>query len=83
MLGTQGEGAARELALFQGSVLLALKVRPPGSRAARCPGGHGNEVSLGSPGVSQMVIKCDEGFDQGDREAPSFSGEMRVQSTSL
>ena len=61
--GAPGRGSRRELALFQGSVLLALKVRPPGSRAARCPGGHGNEVSLGSPGVSQMVIKCDEGFD--------------------
>ena len=37
--------------------------KAPGSRAAGCPGGRGNEVSLGSPGVSQMVIKCDEGFD--------------------
>lgn len=37
--------------------------KAPGSWAARCPGGRANEVSLGSPGVGQMVIKCDEGFD--------------------
>lgn len=37
--------------------------KAPRSQAALCLGGSGNKVSLGSPGVSQMVIKCDEGFD--------------------
>lgn len=38
-------------------------IRPPRSQTVFCLGSCGNEVSLGSPGVSQMVIKCDEGFD--------------------
>lgn len=37
--------------------------KAPRSPAALCLGGSGDKVSLGSPGVSQMVIKCDEGFD--------------------
>lgn len=39
----------------------AIKV--PGSQVPLCLGSCGNEVSLSTSAISQMVIKCDEGFD--------------------